>query len=275
VNTVAKLLALLSAVLLPLALTGVWAERVVTDTDGYVAAVAPLADDPEVQQAVADRLAATVAGAAGLDPTGGAAGEVVAAAARRVVTTNAFAQAWRRGNRAAHRQLVRAAEAGRGSQVVLSLDPLVAPVLDVLSARGLPVPESVDTGVQVQLASSRDVERLRTAYRVLDATGPLLPVAWAVVLVLALLLGRRRRGTLVVAALASTVACVLLWLGVRAAGSVAARRVGELDRDLARAAYEAVTADLRTWSLLAAGASLVVLLLAALAPRGRRTRADP
>ena len=46
------LLVLAAVALLPVALTGTWLERTVTDTDTYVDTVAPLADDPAVQDSV-------------------------------------------------------------------------------------------------------------------------------------------------------------------------------------------------------------------------------
>jgi hypothetical protein len=40
----------------PLSVVAVWTKNLVTDTDRYVATVAPLADDPAIQNAVADKI---------------------------------------------------------------------------------------------------------------------------------------------------------------------------------------------------------------------------
>src|SRR3954453_9665587 len=50
----------LSCLLAPLSVAAVWASRQVSDTDRYVATVAPLADDPAVQRAVADAVATEI-----------------------------------------------------------------------------------------------------------------------------------------------------------------------------------------------------------------------
>src|SRR4051795_7767952 len=50
----------LSCLLAPLSVAAVWASRQVSDTDRYVATVAPLADDPAVQRAVAEAVARAV-----------------------------------------------------------------------------------------------------------------------------------------------------------------------------------------------------------------------
>lgn len=276
----ATLLALLSAALLPLALSAAWAERTVTDTPAYVDAVGPLADDPVVRDAVATRLA-TVAEdqvAASLGPVvGDAAGDVTARASRAVVGSDAFARAWREANAALHRQLTDALEGERAGSLVLRLDPLVDDVLATLARDlGLPPPPEVDAPLALRVASAQDADRAREAYRLLDASSPALPVLWAAVLLLALL-PRGRRRTLVVAAGASVLTCLLLWVAVGAGGAVAADAVGArsfvLGEDVARLVYDEVTSGLRSWAVVAAVAAAVVLLLAALAPRGGRGRA--
>ncbi|MFC6239308.1 hypothetical protein [Longivirga aurantiaca] len=49
-----------AALLLPIALTAFWAQRTLTDTERYVATVAPLAEDPTIQQAVGDTVSAAL-----------------------------------------------------------------------------------------------------------------------------------------------------------------------------------------------------------------------
>jgi hypothetical protein len=57
-TVVAVLLIVLGCVLAPLAGVAVWARNQVTNTDRYVATVAPLASDPAIQNAVADKITA-------------------------------------------------------------------------------------------------------------------------------------------------------------------------------------------------------------------------
>lgn len=57
-SLVATLLIVIGCILAPLAGVAVWAKSQVTDTDRYVATVAPLASDPAIQNAVADKVTA-------------------------------------------------------------------------------------------------------------------------------------------------------------------------------------------------------------------------
>lgn len=275
-----KLLALLSALLLPLALTAAWAERTATDTAAYVDAVGPLADDPAVQDAVAGRLAAVAEEqvTAALGPAvGSAATEVTLEGSRAVVASDAFTRVWRRGNAALHRQLTASLEEERSRALALRLDPLVDAVLGTLAGDlGLPAPPEVDLPLEVTVASAQDADRARAAYRLVDASSPALPVVWAAVLVLALL-PRGRRAALLVAGVASVLTCLALWLAVEAGGAAAAQAVGSrsfvLGEDVARLVYDGVTSGLRRWALLGAGAAAVVAVAAVLLRvpgRGRR-----
>ncbi|NYG54097.1 hypothetical protein [Nocardioides perillae] len=276
----ATLLALVSAALLPLALTAAWAERTVTDTTAYVDAVGPLADDPAVRDAVATRLTGVAEEqvAASLGPVvGSAAADVTSRASRAVVGSDAFARAWRDANAELHAQLTTALEGERSDELVLRLDPLVDEVLATLARDlRLPAPPEVDAPLPLRVASAQDADRAREAYRLVDAASPALPVVWAAVLVLALL-PRGRRATLVTAAAASVVTCLLLWLAVRAGGTVAAEEVGSrsfvLGEQVARLVYDEVTSGLRAWAVVASVVAAVVLVLAALAPRRRRRSA--
>lgn len=273
-SVLAKLLALVSALLLPLALAGAWAEPVVTDTDRYVAAVAPLAEDPDVQEAVAERVAQVVRDRVGpVSPAGGGAA-VVEDATRRVVAGEAFARAWRRAHAEVHRQFLAAMRSGDDDTLTLRLDPLVEQVLGGLAQElGLPRRPAVTTTLAVPVASAADTARAREAYRLVGALSPALTLVWAAVLVLALLPGRRR-STLAVAAGTSALTTLALWaavgLGGGAAAEAADRRAFPLGGEVARVLYGGLTDGLRAWMLLAAGVSAVVLALTLLVRGGGR-----
>jgi hypothetical protein len=59
-SVVATLLIVIACILAPLAGVAVWTKNLVTDTDRYVATVAPLARDPAIQNAVADKITAVI-----------------------------------------------------------------------------------------------------------------------------------------------------------------------------------------------------------------------
>ena len=59
-SVVATLLIVIACILAPVAGVAVWMKNLVTDTDRYVTTVAPLARDPAIQNAVADKITAEI-----------------------------------------------------------------------------------------------------------------------------------------------------------------------------------------------------------------------
>ena len=57
---VATLLIVIACILAPLAGVAVWSKNLITNTDRYVTTVAPLARDPAIQAAVADKITAEI-----------------------------------------------------------------------------------------------------------------------------------------------------------------------------------------------------------------------
>ena len=59
-SVVATLLIVIGCILAPLSVVAVWTKNLVTDTDRYVTTVAPLASDPAIQSAIADKVTAEI-----------------------------------------------------------------------------------------------------------------------------------------------------------------------------------------------------------------------
>ena len=59
-SVVATLLIVIACILAPVSGVAVWMKNLVTDTDRYVTTVAPLARDPAIQNAVADKITAEI-----------------------------------------------------------------------------------------------------------------------------------------------------------------------------------------------------------------------
>ena len=57
-TVVATLLIVIGCVLAPLSVVAIWSSNQVTDTDRYIATVSPLADEPAIQDAIADKITA-------------------------------------------------------------------------------------------------------------------------------------------------------------------------------------------------------------------------
>jgi hypothetical protein len=143
----AVLLIVLGSVLAPLAGVAVWARNQVTNTDRYVATVAPLASDPAIQNAIADQITAKIFSY--LDVQGLTTQAVDALASRglpprladqlqglatpiangvqsftrtevgKLVQTQAFADVWVQANRLAHQALVKALTGEGGGAVTV------------------------------------------------------------------------------------------------------------------------------------------------------------
>ncbi|MCZ4497522.1 MAG: rane protein [Marmoricola sp.] len=268
----------LAVVLLPLGLLSVWFSTVLADNDRYVAAVAPLADDPAVQQAVIGTLteaAVTVfdstpdpgpcrnAGTPGepaLDGFSDLANAVMplAEAPIRSVVTGIvsrplFATAWTGANRSAHQQLV-AVLGGDDSHVedgCISLDLTAVlteavPELNGIGGLSFVLP---DRGTPVASIATADLRTARVGYALLKPLGIGLPVLWLSSCVVALALSRRRWRTTWVLGALSVLATVLLLVGLSETRSSLAGASG--DPALARALWDAVASSIRTQAVVA------------------------
>jgi hypothetical protein len=217
-------------VLLPLAILSTWVNGIVSNTDRYVSTVAPLADDPVVQQAAERRLEQLalryidVDGrsrqivdaliARGIDPTvaEGAAAmttvmrdfieQAVHKAAVRVVEGEEFRPAWEAANRSAHEQLVAVLSGddsaiGDDGRVGVELDTLLISVVDILDEEGLVDAEKVPPiQATFPLMDADQLAKARQIYRLLDVLGFWLPALWVICAGLAIYLSRTRRATL-------------------------------------------------------------------------------
>jgi hypothetical protein len=256
--------ALLACLALPLAIVSTWTANVVTDSDGYVRAVGPLADDPTVQEAVEERLRAEVLARLPRVPP-----QTVRRAVVRVVEGPEFRPAWEDANRSAHDQLLTTLEASEDSPVAndgtvtIDLGPLLVAVIEAVDTRGL-----VDTSnapalrTQFELVSAQQLEQARTTYRLVHLAGLWMPVVWLLLLAAALLVAANRRRALAWLALGSLVCAGGLLVAATLARREVIDRAATADSELIGAIWDVVTAGLRNGAWLAVAGSVVVLLLA-------------
>ena len=150
-------------ILAPLSVVAVWTKNLVTDTDRYMATVAPLADDPAIQNAVADKItvqifthldvvgitnqAVDALAERGLpplvatqlharsEPLVSAVESFVRTEVGKVVASDAFSDAWLTANRLAHSALVAALTVQTGEGVTVENDTLDLPAQRLLSRR--------------------------------------------------------------------------------------------------------------------------------------------
>jgi hypothetical protein len=236
----------LVGVLAPLSILATWAHDEVSDTDRYVETVAPLADSPEVQEAVTTRLTArivslidvqavtkdaidalqqrglpprAVASLTALTPPLAAGVEsFVNNQVGRVVASDAFADAWAQANRVAHDQMVAVltGETGEavsvsGGTVQLNLAPVIAAVKERLVDAGFTLASRIPAvTTEITLFQSAGLAKAQTAFRLLDTAARALPIIALILLGVAVAVSRRRRRTLAIGAIVIAASMVLL-----------------------------------------------------------------
>ncbi|QWZ08798.1 hypothetical protein KRR39_02795 [Nocardioides panacis] len=240
-------LVLVAAVLAPASVVARWAHDEVADTDRYVETVAPLAHDPAVQKAVADRVTAELfaridvkavtdeavaaLSAQGLPPRVAVGLNALSAPLAsgiqsfvhdqitKLVQSDVFAAAWVQANREAHAQMV-AVLSGEGTDTVnvkgdtvsINLAAIIDVVKKRLSDRGFTLAERIPTvNAQFTIFQSADLTKAQTVFRLLNTLARWLPVLALLLLALAVYVARRRRQTLIWSAVA--VAASMLVLG--------------------------------------------------------------
>jgi len=261
--------AVLACVILPLATVSVWLDQRVTDTDAYVDAVGPLADDPEVQRLVVARVETAVLAAVPLDrlPAVAAANaeKAVHTVVLAIVTSTFFPPAWREANREAHTQLIAALRDEPGAVasdggVDVDLSAIGNAVLAELEDSGL-FEGTFEVDASFTVLDADQLEKARRGYRVLNALGLWLPLLWLVLVAVAVLLSPRRGRTVGTLAIGSLVSMLVL-LGLLALSrSVAVDAVPSADQELAGEVWDVVTASLHTAVLVLMAMAGGLLLL--------------
>lgn len=237
----------LLALLCPLAIVATWARDEVSDTDRYVATVAPLASDPAIQKAISKRITKELTSrievreiimqivealrqrglepraADGLEalstPLANAADNFIATQVDKVVHSDAFAASWEEANREAHSQMV-ALLTGKesvveleGNSVSINLASFIAVVKKRLVDQGFGLAERIpEVDAQFKVLESDQLPKVQGGFQLLTALARALPIAAIVLLGIALAVSVRRRRTLLVAAL--VIAGSMLALGL-------------------------------------------------------------
>jgi hypothetical protein len=295
-SVLATVLIVLGCVLAPVAGVSVWIHNQVSDTDRFVRTMSPLVSDPDVQNALTNRLTATVfqyvdvqgladdavdaLGAQGLPPqltdrlstltptlTSAVTGFVHDKIAE-LVASPAFASAWNQAIQVAHRQMVTllSGESGsvvvRGDTVYLDLAPFIDLTKQRLSQAGLTAVDLVpEVHPTVALAKADTLVRAQSAYSTLDTVARVLPWIVLLLLVVGVYLARNRFRALVGAGLGLGLAMVVLAAGLLVARSLLIGAVPAAAAPATASGFDIVVAYLR----LGLRAVLVLGLVLALA----------
>lgn len=225
------LLLVVAALLVPLAITGVWAKNQVSNTERYVATVAPLAKDAAIQRAVADRTSQAITDAVDVPklldeaigpkaqvlapPIEAAFGNVVDTVTLKLAKSEQFDKLWVTANREAHSQLVKALEGNKNASsnaVAVDLSGTVAKVAEKLKSVGVPLTldASTSNGTTLELYSSDQIGKVRGYYRMATTAASVVPWAVVVLLLLAAFVAPNRRQGAIGAGIAMAVGAALL-----------------------------------------------------------------
>jgi hypothetical protein len=264
-----KVLAVVGAILLPIAGLTFWSRNQLLNTDRYVQTVEPLAHDPAVRAAIADRVTTTVSDAVdikdrakeALPDRAGFLAAPIATAAENVIhdvtlnflESDQFKQLWKEVNRLAHEQIVRiitgdkvAGVQTENGKVVISLGPITQQVLQRVD-QVVPVDLSkVDTSrlnTDIVLVDSKDLGRVQSGVKWFNrGTYVLLILAIAALVAGALLPKDKRRGVQRVG-LAMSISMAVTLLAYRAGRSfyISSLPAEVTHPDAATAAFDIIT----------------------------------
>ncbi|MET9777745.1 hypothetical protein ABZ023_26380 [Streptomyces sp. NPDC006367] len=261
-SALSAVLTVLACLLAPCGTLAVWAVHGPADTSRYVAAMAPLAADPDVREAVADAVGDEVMNEVGAGPLRSAVRPYVREAARSFTRTAAYRAGWEEANRSVHDAVLRALrdEGAAGRPVTVDLAPVVARIRSRLVSDNVPLARRIPVrDTRVTVLSAREADRLREGYHVLDVAAFWLPLAAVVFAVAGIAVAVRRRRALVATGIGTALGGALLALAVLAGRRLTlAGLPGAVDDPAAGAVYDALTATLRTasWLLVGLGATV-------------------
>ena len=282
------------------ATAAVWLQSVVTDTDRYVETVGPLAEDPDVQAAVTNRItneiftrldvAQIVDEAAQLLAEQGARPRVTASLQglaqpiaggvedwmhgqiATIVASDAFATAWEEANRTAHDSLVavltgRTADSGlvvRDDTVSIQLEPLITHVKDALVGAGFTLAGQLPAvDAEFVLFQSDGITTAKSGFRAVDQLGTWLPILAVTLITAGVLVARSRRRALIAAGAGAAVAMVVIGIALAVVRPVYLESLpATANSDAAAAVFDQVVTFLRTTLRTVLVVGLIVALVA-------------
>ncbi len=231
----------IAAILLPIALTAFWAQRTLTDTERYVATVAPLSEDPTIQQAVGtlvtDKAVAQLDVSNRLDNIlppalhplapilAGGVTTLITRGVDAFLTSPDFHQLWVSINKTIQRSLIAALSGNptgpvtiQGDQVILDTGDALTAVKQKLVDKGIPfaadIPIPAKADREVVLLTSPQLQTARTAYAIGQPVAQWLIYLVLALFILALVLVRNKPRMILGLGIAALISAVLLKAGL-------------------------------------------------------------
>ncbi|MBB4139516.1 hypothetical protein [Microbacterium invictum] len=218
----------IAAILVPISIVSAWARVQLVDEDAFVSTLAPLVDDPAVQDLVITEAMEAINAQVdfaeltgevfdgvvdlGVGPRAEAAlrllqqpaadglQNLVGSAVTTVVESDAFSDVWATTVRGVHRALTLASTSDGGGVVVMTSDgvgiqlaPIIAQVKQNLEERGVGIASLIPVVDRtIIIGSGETLTTIRTAYAIAETAGWWLPVITLALFALGILLARRR-----------------------------------------------------------------------------------
>lgn len=233
----------------------------VSDEQAYLDAVTPLADDPAIQQSVAEQITAAVA-----DKVPESAQPLVRQTVDKFVASSDFRELWVSVNKEAHPEvlaMLRGEQGGslsvQGDAIVLNLGDVTTLLKERMVAEGVPLADQIpQVDASVQLISRPAVRQLVPAFDLLETLSVVLPIVAVVMLLGGVALSARRGRTMVVAGVGLVVMMLLLVLLLFLARSEVAGRSST--PELAGVFYDALTnqVSIIAWAVCGVGGLAIV-----------------
>ncbi|MFF5205099.1 hypothetical protein [Streptosporangium sp. NPDC000396] len=274
-RVVSSVLIVLGCVFAPLALVGFWAADEVADAEQYVENMAPLARNPAIRDAIADRVSGAIIRPMpkrSISPIN----DLIRKEVDAVVDGNDFPVAWANVNRRAHRQLCALLSCAGGRRPLVWNRPVsfdLTPVYDLVR-RGMEPSRLPDLHPTIELPSSQALVKAQTVLSWLTALRWVLPVLSMSLFAAGVFLAPDREIALIGAGLglaASMVVLAVVLVVVRIAYLPGLTGEG-LSADAANAMFDALSRFLKIGLrvLFAAGLTLAATIFIV-----RRSRTSP
>ncbi len=285
---VAWVLVVLASLLIPISVISVWAIRTVTNTDQYVATMAPLARNPVIVDHLATRTtdllfsshvvqnkveeALPAKAKTIVTPIVNELHSYVYGLALKVFESPKFGQLWDLLNRHTHEAVLNVLtgkqseltkKIEKGGAIVLNLTPTIDQVIDKANSRGItvfnPLKAVLGTGDKLGLTvvSKDQVAKFSGWFNLIVKLKWVIPVVSLVLAALGILLAVQRRKTLLRMAIGVSLVTVVILAGISLGRITFLNQAAKhhLDKGVAGALWDTLLAYLKTdlrWTVLVA-----------------------
>ena len=300
-SIIAVVLIVVGSILSPIAVDAIWARNLALDTDRFVAQLGPLADDPEIQQAIVDRVSVDLLDSVDLQaqieealpedlsllslPVDTAIRELVRRITTTIVESEQFSQLWKQLLEVSHSSIVAFltgdTDVVNAQEGVVSLDlsSIRSNVIGRLQETGLGVFDDLDPDkeVSLEILESDALASAQGFVSLLETLAWVFPVAVLGLYLLGIAVANDRRRAVVGVGLGLAIAMVVHVIVLALGRSFYLEAVtGTLDPGAAAAMFDLLIRAPRIATRVAALVGLVIAGAGYLAGPGRaavRTRA--